>query len=242
MIICCPSNHLCIKIGCRGYIILICNVLRLTSDLQSLGEYIPGMLIGHHTWNEFVPKLRSDTQAQIYFNPELSDSSFPRPPPHVGPLQSQPDEVESQVVRRFFPNDTIDLGSLFAYSLGFVSKRDDDDDEEEATTPVERKKAKKKKRKAARKLKARLSSAGLGDLTGASPGHSNGSSVSGTDDEDDDDNDDESGDEAAGAHGKGHGNGTAAATAMAAGATLASTLPQPVKYVQPPVYTEESSV
>lgn len=48
-----PAN-----IGCRGYIMLICNVLRLTGDSQKPSDYIPTMLTSHHTWKEFEPKLR----------------------------------------------------------------------------------------------------------------------------------------------------------------------------------------
>jgi len=44
--------------GNKGYVLLICNMIRLTADTQAPGEFIPSMLSSHHQWLEFTPVLR----------------------------------------------------------------------------------------------------------------------------------------------------------------------------------------
>ncbi|RUS25513.1 hypothetical protein BC938DRAFT_472044 [Jimgerdemannia flammicorona] len=51
--------------GCRGYILLILNQLRLTGDSQHPSEYIHAMLGSHTRWKEFQPTLRWYTQPLI---------------------------------------------------------------------------------------------------------------------------------------------------------------------------------
>lgn len=140
--------------GCHGYILLFCNILRLSADSQPLSEYLPSMLESHHLWQQFIEVLRSDTQAQIMFNPELEDATFQRPPPHVGPMGSGPDAAEAPLVKEFFIPDGVDLGSQYAYSLGFVGTPRDDAsnfDSDTESSPEKKKKKKKKKKKGTRK-------------------------------------------------------------------------------------------
>jgi len=114
--------------GCRGYILLICNVLRLTNDSQRASDYIPSMLSSHHLWNEFLPRLRADTMVQVDMCVE-DDPSFQRPLPHVGPLTvTQENDDMISFLARILKAGDIDLGSQFAYSLGFVGNYPDEDD------------------------------------------------------------------------------------------------------------------
>jgi len=103
--------------GCRGFIIVICNTIRLAADLQENDGWIRRFLLSHDQWKQFLPQLRMDTQAQLqrYTDLTLDD-----------------DEI----------NEGIDLGSPYAHSLGFseinISLQD--------SSNVAKKKKKKKKK------------------------------------------------------------------------------------------------
>jgi len=137
--------------GCHGYIMLICNVLRLTADSQRPTDYIPSMLVSHHGWNEFLPKLRADTMVQVEITVE-DDPAFQRPLPHVGPLTitQENDDMISFLARILKPGD-IDLGSQFAYSLGFVGNYPDEDDSFSELEEFDPKKSKSKKKREKKK-------------------------------------------------------------------------------------------
>jgi len=97
--------------GCRGYILLISNVLRLTCDSQKPSDYIPTMLTSHHTWKDFEPKLREQTMAQVEIAVE-DDPTFQRPLPHVGPLSiTQENDDMISFLARILKAGDIDLGS-----------------------------------------------------------------------------------------------------------------------------------
>jgi hypothetical protein len=109
------------NIGCRGYIILICNVLRLTCDSQKPSDYIPTMLLSHHTWKDFEPKLRADTMAQVELTVE-DDPTFQRPLPHVGPLSiTQENDDMISFLARILKAGDIDLGSQCRLSFSSFS-------------------------------------------------------------------------------------------------------------------------
>jgi len=96
----------------RGYILLICNLLRLTSNLApEKCSFIKLYLKSHDLWQGFLPVLREDTIKQ---NTPFSDL-----------------EEDGR-------DSSIDLGSLFARSLGI---------NDEAPAPVEPPKPRKPKKK-----------------------------------------------------------------------------------------------
>ncbi|KAG0750435.1 hypothetical protein G6F62_001739 [Rhizopus arrhizus] len=112
----------------RGYALLMLNHLRLMTDSQQ-SKMLTQMIMHHTGYQQFLPTLRNDTLTQLQHIYSWKLDACPRPPAHVGP--SPPIQVT-----HFSPyagtiplitniNDTehdgIDLGSEFAYSLGFNS-------------------------------------------------------------------------------------------------------------------------
>lgn len=145
--------------GCRGFILLICNILRLTNDSQKPTEYIPSMLNSHHAWNNFLPTLRQDTLNQVSLQIQ-EDPTFTRPMPHTGP-QTIPQEEDDMLsfLARVLKSGDIDIGSQFAYTLGFTGNTlEDDDDEIEVNTEIKKKKKKKNKNKKSDKIEIHHSS------------------------------------------------------------------------------------
>ncbi|KAI7907651.1 uncharacterized protein BX663DRAFT_491572 [Cokeromyces recurvatus] len=109
----------------HGFILLILNQLRLMADAHH-SELITCITSEHSQYQEFLPILRKDTLAQIEPIYKWKMDACPRPPSHIGPsppiqaihfspytgtipLMSNEDSV----------NPGIDLGSDFAYCLGF---------------------------------------------------------------------------------------------------------------------------
>jgi len=108
--------------GVRGFIIVMCNTLRFSSDIQLPSAYLRNYVSSHDLWKSFLPQLRADTQLQqkryddLIYMPEMGE-----------------DEDEAG----------IDLGSSYAKSLGF---------EEEKPTESPNKKKKKNKLKGKKQL------------------------------------------------------------------------------------------
>ncbi|CEI94069.1 hypothetical protein RMCBS344292_08292 [Rhizopus microsporus] len=102
------------------------NHLRLMADSQQ-SKFITRTVASHAGLREFLPTLRNDTLTQLQHIYTWKLDACPRPPAHIGP--SPPIQVT-----HFSPyagtiplmsnmadsgQDGIDLGSDFAYSLGF---------------------------------------------------------------------------------------------------------------------------
>lgn len=47
--------------GAKGFVILICNYIRLASDTMATEDYLPHMLTSHDAWKSFLPTLRFPT-------------------------------------------------------------------------------------------------------------------------------------------------------------------------------------
>ncbi|KAI8970043.1 regulator of Vps4 activity in the MVB pathway-domain-containing protein, partial [Mycotypha africana] len=128
-----------------GFILLILNQLRLLADYQqqvvSDGNFALRLLT-NHKYQNFVPTLRKDTLLQVQGSEKAMKSwklnACPKPPPHLGPsppiqqpLTAQyfsPYSIASSTIPLMLNDDDpsendvkngIDLGSDFAYCLGF---------------------------------------------------------------------------------------------------------------------------
>lgn len=44
--------------GAKGFIILMCNYIRLAADTMGTEDYLPHMLTSHDAWKSFLPTLR----------------------------------------------------------------------------------------------------------------------------------------------------------------------------------------
>ncbi|KAI9257300.1 hypothetical protein BDA99DRAFT_561790 [Phascolomyces articulosus] len=114
----------------RGHILLILNHLRLTSDTKKDG-IIYQVLSSHQRYEQFLPTLRADTQAQTDANYTWKLDTCPRPAPHLGPIPPlRPSVMFSAynsatlplmgvIIDQVDEVGGIDLGSDFAYCLGF---------------------------------------------------------------------------------------------------------------------------
>jgi len=103
----------------RGFIIMICNTLRFSAEIQSPSGWLRRYLGSHESWKSFIPDLRAQTleqmkryQSDIYAEEE--DSEF---------------------------DEGIDLGSAYARSLGF------DGEPNPLPSPEPQRKKKKKRTK-----------------------------------------------------------------------------------------------
>eukprot|EP01006_Ploeotia_vitrea_P051698 TRINITY_DN67589_c4_g2_i1.p1 TRINITY_DN67589_c4_g2~~TRINITY_DN67589_c4_g2_i1.p1 ORF type:complete len:1186 (-),score=631.35 TRINITY_DN67589_c4_g2_i1:89-3421(-) len=63
------SNHKC---SLHGYILELCNHLKFTADIQFETEFIRSFLSRSPEWQDFLPKLRSETIAQLHQPRHLS--------------------------------------------------------------------------------------------------------------------------------------------------------------------------
>ncbi|KAI7860645.1 hypothetical protein BDC45DRAFT_562851 [Circinella umbellata] len=121
----------------RGHILLILNHLRLTSDSKKNG-IVYQILKSNSQYQHFLPTLRTDTQAQTDASYKWKLDTCPRPAPHLGPVPPlRPSVMFSAYNSATLPLfgaiidnhmdevNGIDLGSDFAYCLGF----DDTDDQ-----------------------------------------------------------------------------------------------------------------
>lgn len=112
--------------GSRGFIIVMCNTLRLAADLQPQGGYLRHYLNSHDLWKQFLNQLREDTLLQqkkyddLIYMPDMME-----------------DELEEDL--------GIDLGSAYARSLGF--EENEGAQIPESPSKTRKKKAKKNKKK-----------------------------------------------------------------------------------------------
>ncbi|KAI8067561.1 regulator of Vps4 activity in the MVB pathway-domain-containing protein [Gongronella butleri] len=108
----------------RGFILLILNYLRLMTDAEKTGV-LHRIVSSHPRFVEFLPTLRSETMAQLQFKYKWNLSSSPRPPIYLGPCPPiRPSQFASytptlQLTGGDHDVSGIDLGSDFAYCLGF---------------------------------------------------------------------------------------------------------------------------
>ncbi|CEP06908.1 hypothetical protein [Parasitella parasitica] len=111
----------------RGFILLILNQLRLMADAHH-SDLISRIIAVHPRYQEFLPTLRKDTLAQTETIYTWKLEACPRPPAHLGPtppIQSvhfSPYNGTLPLMSNANDNDDasgIDLGSDFAYCLGF---------------------------------------------------------------------------------------------------------------------------
>ncbi|KAI9022753.1 hypothetical protein CLU79DRAFT_835119 [Phycomyces nitens] len=113
----------------RGFILLILNYLRLMADVNH-SSLIHRIVTSHPRFQDFLPTLRAETLVQTQANADWKLDSCPRPPPHIGPsppIRSAPFSPYSATLPLMGgPGDHdetwscgIDLGSDFAYCLGF---------------------------------------------------------------------------------------------------------------------------
>lgn len=158
----------------KGYILQLCNAIRLQAASQSPDAFLRNFLQSHTVWRSFEPELREHTS-------RLTTSGLgfhvPQAMPRGGFLRDtwQPGgNADELLMGGGEPGEGIDHGSEFARSLGFV---DDVAWPEESTSEGSRKKKKKGKKKGKKKSK---SAAG-----GEEESHEE-------DDEEDDDADEES--------------------------------------------------
>jgi len=109
----------------RGYILQMCNVLRLAADLQPSGLILRQYLASHDQWKQLLPIIRIDTLLQIKKYSDISSSE---------------EDVEGE---------GIDLGSPYALSLGFEEMPPTILTPTSSPNSKNRKKNKKKKKKKA---------------------------------------------------------------------------------------------
>ncbi|KAF7731658.1 hypothetical protein EC973_008828 [Apophysomyces ossiformis] len=111
----------------RGFILLILNHLRLTADAHH-NTLVHRIITSHPKFQEFLPTLRADTIAQIEPANHWKLDTCPRPPPHIGPsppIRSVPFSPYAATLPLMGGSNEadeatgIDLGSDFAYCLGF---------------------------------------------------------------------------------------------------------------------------
>ncbi|GAA5797864.1 hypothetical protein HPULCUR_003260 [Helicostylum pulchrum] len=111
----------------RGFILLILNQLRLMADAHH-SDLICRIIAGHPHFQEFLPTLRSNTLAQLEPIYTWKLEACPRPPAHLGPtppiqaVHFSPYAGTLTLMTNANDHDEasgIDLGSDFAYCLGF---------------------------------------------------------------------------------------------------------------------------
>jgi len=103
----------------RGHIINMCNALRFTAELQPVNGVLRHYLATHDLWKEFLPQLKKDTMLFVRSYGDFDE-------------EDQEDE------------DSIELGSSYAHSLGFT-ELPPAPTEGSPKTPKKKKKKKKKK-------------------------------------------------------------------------------------------------
>jgi len=126
--------------GLRGFILVMCNMVRFAADIQPPTGFFKHYLTSHDSWKQFVSQLRADTQTQqkryddLIYTPDMGDEEYD-------------DEADNGV----------DLGSVYARSLGF-----------EETTPFQspdspRNKKKKRKPKKKKSLNSSVEEVDIDD-------------------------------------------------------------------------------
>ena len=125
-------------------ILILCSHLRLTASLHPPSSFLYSHLASHSQWRSFLPTLQHETllQARAQSLPVSEETLFMRAIQSMG-ASPPPPAVKG--------GDGIDIGSRFAYALGY---------EEEAKAVVgagggSGRKARKKKNKAKKKAKAK---------------------------------------------------------------------------------------
>ncbi|CAO3623123.1 unnamed protein product [Cunninghamella blakesleeana] len=113
------------KVDMRGHILLMLNYLRLITDAEPNG-LLHRIISDHPRYQQFLPKLREETLAQTTFKYNWKLNSCPRPPIHLGPsppIRAPPYSTYTPTLQLTDgDNDDasgIDLGSDYAYCMGF---------------------------------------------------------------------------------------------------------------------------
>jgi len=134
--------------GCKGYIILLCNIMRLGGDAHP-NDFIQSYLLSHDAWKQFLPTLKEITcnivergwsaSMDALQLPACIGTSFAKPP-----LSGSPSSNLNNLISD--PN-SIELGSIFARHLGFDPPAEIVPHEIVNDQQTKKKKRKKKKNK-----------------------------------------------------------------------------------------------
>ncbi|KAG9403406.1 hypothetical protein AC1031_006051 [Aphanomyces cochlioides] len=149
------------SISSRGYILQICNSIRLQAATLPPDSFLRTFLQSHATWRSFEAELRETTSAAVVKGMGI-------PVPTAMRLSMMSATMLDSSAPPASSAGNIDLGSEYAWKLGFV------DDEEYEAPAVEADGKKKKKKKKGKKK----SSTGEGDAEGG------GGATTDTDDDD----------------------------------------------------------
>ncbi|CAO3680826.1 unnamed protein product [Rhizopus stolonifer] len=117
----------------RGYALLILNHFRLMSDSQQ-SQMITETIKKNTEFQAFLPTLRNQTLLQLEPMSAWKLDACSRPPAHLGPsppihvTHSSPYATSMPLITNLSESDQggIDLGSEFAYSLGFTGPIESD--------------------------------------------------------------------------------------------------------------------
>jgi len=103
--------------GLRGFILLMCNCLRLTADILPPSAYLKNFLSSHEQWKESLPFLRDETIRQMVTNYAAPVGG------HINPFAIHDTfgmYSSATKCRAITPEQVdIDLGSEYANNLGF---------------------------------------------------------------------------------------------------------------------------
>jgi len=94
------------KTGCKGFIVMLCNIVRLAAALQPSTGYLRHLINSSILYKSFIPKLKEATEIQLK---RYSDMEA---------LESDEEEVVEDM--------GVDLGSHYARSLGFEQEPSED--------------------------------------------------------------------------------------------------------------------
>ncbi|KAF0694247.1 Aste57867_14863 [Aphanomyces stellatus] len=153
------------EISSRGYILQCCNAIRLQAATLPPDAFLRSFLQSHATWRSFEHELRDTTCASVVKGLGIPVPTMMRMPMMGGPPSPAAAALLDDSVAAAPPGSEIDLGSEFAWKLGFV------DDEEYEAPPGEHggggsSASKKKKKKNKGKKKVSMEGSADGSIDG----------------------------------------------------------------------------
>jgi CLASP N terminal len=110
------------KCALHGFILEICNHLRLSYDVSPPGSFLHSFLGRSTKWQQFLPQLRRETLRQVGKWPATDDTSTTGDLSSTMPLISAPSVQDMTDMEDWsMPGDVngIDIGSNFAHRLGY---------------------------------------------------------------------------------------------------------------------------
>lgn len=101
--------------ACKGFVLEICNHLRLTTQLYQHHNqhFIVGYLRGHTAWTDFLPTLEAETKKQVTATVAVPSLGMRQ---DISVYSNLADKSKDQGAPE---SDSIDLGSTFASSMGY---------------------------------------------------------------------------------------------------------------------------